>query len=110
MIPTSILMYIIWMHFIGDFVLQSTKVATNKYKDSKVLMKHCILYAFPFVFIGVKYALIAGFLHFPIDYVTSKLTHKLYDNNEYHWFFVVIGLDQAIHMTILLKTFLYLYG
>ena len=96
------------MHFIADFFLQSERMGMNKYKDSKILAQHCAVYCLPFIGFGWMYAALAGLLHFPIDFVTSRITHKLYGKQEYHWFFVVIGLDQAIHMTILFTTYLYI--
>jgi hypothetical protein len=104
MISIHDILLIIWLHFIADFLLQSTYISMNKYKDWKVLVYHCFVYSLPFYIIGWKFALLAGLLHFPIDFITSRSTHKLYDMKEYHWFFVVIGFDQVIHMTILIFT------
>lgn len=108
MISVTDVFLIIWLHFIADFLLQSTRMATNKYKDWRVLSQHCAVYSLPFCALGWEFAALAGLLHFPVDFITSKCTHKLYDKGEYHWFFVVIGLDQAIHMTILISTFVLL--
>jgi hypothetical protein len=40
-------------------------------------------------------------MHFITDAITSRTTSYLWQKGERHWFFVVIGLDQAIHMTTL---------
>ncbi len=109
---------IFWLHFIGDFLLQTKYMSLNKSKKIKVLTWHCIVYSLPFFsfswiysfWFGYKYAILAGLLHFPIDYITSKVTSKLYEINEIKWFFTVIGLDQAIHMTILFLTLTWLLG
>ena len=101
---------IFWLHFIADFVLQSSYMSMNKSKDSIVLLSHCLVYSLPLMFFGIGYGIINGILHFPIDFITSKITSKLYNKKEYHWFFVVIGLDQAIHMTILILTLSWLKG
>jgi uncharacterized membrane protein YesL len=96
---------IFWIHWIGDFVLQTDYMALNKSKSNKALSLHCLVYSLPFLYFGPLFALFAGVFHFPIDYITSRITSKLYKKNKIHEFFVVIGLDQAVHMTILMIIF-----
>lgn len=99
------LITIIWLHFIADFLCQTSYMSQNKSKDSFVLLCHAIVYSIPFVILfGFTYGIINGVLHFVVDYFSSRVTSKLYVKKEYHWFFVVIGCDQAIHMTILIMT------
>ena len=91
---------IIWLHFIADFILQSTDMGTKKSSDIKWLITHCAVYTLPFVIMGWKFALITGLLHFCVDFVTSKITSYFWKREEVHWFFVTIGWDQAVHMSI----------
>lgn len=105
----QIILSIIWLHFIADFILQSNYMALNKSKSVMALSYHCIVYSVPFLVFGPEYALLAGVFHFPIDFITSKITAKLYEQQRIGLFFKVIGLDQAIHMTVLVLTYKYLF-
>jgi len=95
---------LIWIHFIADFILQTDKMAMNKSKSNKYLALHCLAYSLPLLWFGWVFALVNGIAHFMTDWITSRATTKLHQKGERHWFFVVIGLDQAIHMTTLVLT------
>jgi len=97
----------IWIHFISDFLLQTDKMATNKSSSLKYLGLHCIVYSIPFLIFGLQFAIINGFLHFIVDFISSKATSYLWQNEKRHWFFVTIGLDQAIHMSCLFLSLQY---
>jgi hypothetical protein len=99
-----ILICIIWLHFFADFFLQSDKVALNKSTKIQYLLLHCFIYYIPFLLIGLNYAILNTVLHFGVDYFSSKATSYLWQKEKRHWFFVVIGLDQAMHMTCLIVT------
>ena len=104
---TDILL-IVWFHFLSDFILQSDKMAINKSSSNKWLSIHVAVYSIPFVYFGLKYAAINYVLHWITDYFSSRATTVLWKKGERHWFFVVIGFDQAIHMTCLFLTYWYL--
>lgn len=101
MISIADILMIVWTHFIADFILQSTWMSNNKWESLKALGLHSFVYTIPFLYFGWLFALFNGVFHFLIDGCTSKITHELYNQKAYHWFFVVIGFDQVIHMTIL---------
>jgi len=82
----------------------------NKNKDIKALSWHCFVYSLPLLFFGWKFAILNGALHLVVDFISSKITHMLYEKKEIRWFFVIIGLDQAIHMTILILSLKWLIG
>ena len=103
------ILVLIWLHFIGDFILQTDSMAINKSKSNKYLSLHCAIYSMPFLYFGWKFALVNGLAHFVTDWFTSRITSKLYNEGKRHWFFVVIGLDQSIHMsTLVLSTTLFI--
>lgn len=95
---------LIWVHWFSDFVLQTDKMAMNKSKSNLWLLFHVVVYTIPFLYFGVLFALINGAAHFLVDYVTSRINSRLWAAKKVHYFFVGVGIDQAIHMTILLYT------
>jgi hypothetical protein len=106
------LFVIIWTHFIADFILQTDKVALNKSKNNAILLLHVLIYTMPFLSMclvwrmslaqSIQFCLLTALLHFVTDFFSSRACSALWKKNQRHWFFVVIGLDQAIHMTCLI--------
>lgn len=102
---TTILV-LVWLHFFADFICQTDTMAVNKSTSDKWLTIHCAVYSIPFlIFYTPAFAAITFATHFVTDYVSSRATTKLWQEKKRHWFFVVIGLDQAIHMTTLFLTY-----
>lgn len=86
------------LHFVADFILQTDWMAINKSKSMQALLAHTSLYSLVFLpFYGVSFALITFMLHTVQDYLTSRLTSRLWQANERHWFFVAVGADQLLH-------------
>jgi hypothetical protein len=100
---------LIWIHFVADFILQTDKMALNKSKSNRWLGIHVVVYSCPFLIFGWKFALVTGVFHFVTDYITSRGTSYLWRKEMRHWFFVLIGFDQAIHLTTLLLTYRFIY-
>jgi hypothetical protein len=92
---------LIWIHFIADFILQSDTMALNKSKSVKWLLIHAAVYAIPFLIWGPLFCMMAFITHAVIDFFTSKGTSWLWQRNQRHWFFTLIGFDQALHLTML---------
>jgi membrane-bound metal-dependent hydrolase YbcI (DUF457 family) len=92
-------------------------MAINKSKSNSWLAIHCFVYTYILGVIGnvfftmpgnwniVYWMFMNGIAHFVIDYCTSRGTSYLWQKNERHWFFTLIGFDQALHMTILFVTY-----
>lgn len=105
MISFQIIVLILFLHFVSDFLLQSQKMSETKSEDLTMILLHASIYSLPFILISPLYALVNGILHGGVDNVTSKWTKKLYKQQKYHWFFVVIGFDQMIHLMTLFSTY-----
>ncbi len=99
---------IIWLHWLADFVLQSDKMALNKSDNVFALLRHSLVYTFCLLIVGWEFAVINGALHFLIDGITSRITKRFYQNENRYGFFVTIGLDQALHLSILVWSFYWL--
>lgn len=96
---------IIVTHWVSDFILQSDYVAKNKSKSNLILLQHVGIYGLPFLFLfGWKYAIINSIGHFIIDWFTSRASGILFRKGDIHNFFVIIGLDQALHLSCLVAT------
>lgn len=105
MIDITTLLLLVWVHWFADFILQSDRIAINKSSSDKVLLWHVTLYGVCFIGFGLAFAAANAVLHFMTDWITSRITKKLWLAEERHWFFVVIGVDQATHMTCLFTTY-----
>lgn len=111
MLNLSNILFVLFLHWVGDFVLQSDKTAKRKGTSNLTLSYHVGTYSLS-LFVGsllimspiqgLIYVLINGSFHFVTDYWTSRWTKKVYDTSDPHNFFVVIGLDQFLHSIVLL--------
>jgi len=108
-------------HFAADFVAQTDAQARAKYKDINALLAHVLTYSvimglgglfFGFfnnitwftsvsVFTGSLFFVLVFFTHFCIDFVTSKVNHRLWAQKRVHDFFVSVGFDQFLHFVSL---------
>lgn len=112
----ALIIWILFTHFVADFVLQTDYQAKNKSKDSGVLMLHCLtytlcLFTWTTAYIGLEFwysallfATINGSIHFIIDFCTSRVTSSLFGKKDYHNGFIAVGFDQYLHTLILLIT------
>lgn len=116
-----IILVILTVHFLADFVFQSSKMATEKSKSLKWLSIHVSVYGLVTILsaicisstiysIGDIFAwwIANVVLHFMVDFFTSKVTSRLWEQKNMHWFFVMIGFDQLLHNICLLGTYYFI--
>lgn len=96
---------LIWMHFVADFILQTNRIALNKSKNVWILLEHVLIYSISFCYFGLEFAIANMCLHFLVDFCTSRASSYFWNKDQRRWFFVVIGFDQALHMTCLIATY-----
>lgn len=121
MLPLNFILVILFGHWVADFVCQTDYMAQNKSRSWKVLAEHVVTYSVVLNLwliliyhgeynIGFSTVPIANFFclnfigHFVTDAITSRITRRLYEAKQIHYFFVVIGIDQFIHYATLLYT------
>ena len=112
MIDLKIVLLLMAIHFVADFVLQSHWMADNKSKLWHALGFHVFVYtsALALCTLDWRYAVINGVLHFWTDAITSRISSRLWQAKQVHYFFVSVGFDQLIHTTTLLLTWRWMYG
>lgn len=110
----NLLIYIFFLHWVGDFVLQSRWMGNNKSKNWFALAFHVAVYE-NVLFFGLiaypgalKFAVINMIIHFFIDAITSRASGFFFKKNNIYAFFTVIGFDQFLHAATLMLTFHYL--
>ena len=121
-----VVLVILFSHWVADFVMQTDEQAKNKSSSNMWLLKHVISYFLWMLIVAgnlfrgfeltlpnnqfIEWLLMNTILHFVVDYITSRVSKKLYEKGDVHNFFVVIGFDQFLHVSCLLVTFQYLIG
>jgi hypothetical protein len=116
----TIIIIILFLHWIADFVCQTDWQAKNKSKNNHALFSHVINYTLIFLVFSIVitglydnilfllYAPITFTFHFLTDYITSRVNSKLWSKNKVHEFFVSVGFDQFLHVTQLLLTYYFM--
>ena len=108
------------VHWIADFVLQTSWQASNKSHRLDALSRHIAVYTIvlgisasflsPFnLLCWATFTALNGILHFATDFITSRILSKLYKKQNWHSFFAVIGFDQLVHQVTLAATMWLIY-
>lgn len=104
------LLALLWVHTFADFVVQTNWMAINKSKNSVILTIHVASYAMFLLPFGFWFSVVNFFAHWATDYVTSRITSRLWKEEKRHKFFIVIGIDQALHISVLAITYAWIGG
>jgi hypothetical protein len=122
----ALTVYVLFLHFLADFVFQTDSIAKRKSKEWSALAEHIYVYTLiifgglfiqqvilnefhpdfvPDCFVwSAKWAAINGAVHFCVDAVTSRINARLWAQGRVHAFFVGVGADQFIHAATLILT------
>lgn len=107
-----IISILIFSHWVGDFAFQTSPMALNKSRSLKWLTIHVSVYSvqifigslmFLELYVALIYSGINFLFHFITDFITSKWASKNKEN--LRRYFVIIGLDQFIHIFTLVWTY-----
>lgn len=106
--------YILFVHWLADFVLQKREWAENKSSSLQALCAHvgtytlCLYLALtPFMRwdFAVTLAAFNGVAHLITDAITSRITKRAYEKQQMKLFWSTIGFDQFLHVAVLIATF-----
>jgi len=117
-------LYLILVHWVADFVLQSRKMGENKSHDNFWLTAHVIVYSLATILLWIGFFVLTNvpmtsetiwksyivifITHWITDYTTSKITSKFANDKRWYGFFTTIGLDQVLHYAQLFMVYNYL--
>ncbi|KOA20436.1 hypothetical protein CLHOM_10240 [Clostridium homopropionicum DSM 5847] len=106
MMNNSFFVIFILAHLIGDFVLQTDKIAKEKASSIKGVFVHSLivilvqmLFLSVFGIKGIISGLISGSIHFFIDSIKLYISKNIFLKNKQTLYFL---FDQAIHIAIIL--------
>lgn len=104
----KVVMLLVWIHYFGDFLAQTNEMAMNKSRSNRWLLLHTTVYSIPLLFFGLLFTAVNFAIHFVTDYFTSRMGSYFRSRENHKGFFIVLGLDQAFHLTTLFITYRYL--
>lgn len=102
-----IILYILMIHWLADFGLQTHEQATKKATNSTFLFYHVAVYSIVWLIMSyqlladwkncVIFAVITFVCHFITDMITSNIGKDFWNKNDFHNGFTVVGFDQVLH-------------
>ena len=116
MISFTTLVFVLLIHFLADFGLQTHDQATGKSTSLKWLTYHVGVYSimwllaswfyFDYFWIALIFSSITFICHWVTDWLTSRIGKPFWDKQDFHNGFVVVGFDQVLHYIQLVGTLL----
>ena len=106
----AIILKIIICHWIGDGLLQTEQMATQKSKSTYWLSAHVGAYILPFIVVFYNilgWVLLMAILHWIQDYITSRINSQYLQEKNNTMFWNSIWTDQMIHYVILFVSITY---
>lgn len=111
----SAYLYILFVHWVSDFIFQNRWMANNKSKYFLPLIVHVCVYIVVFWFMLAftfywtlesitVFCSINFILHWITDAITSRVSTAFHKERNLYAFFATIGLDQFVHQLCLLVT------
>lgn len=106
--------YIILIHYLADFGLQTSQQAEKKSMDSLFLFYHVGVYSLTWFIatipiLGLEaawmFSTITLFFHFWTDYFTSRIGKPFWEKKDFGNGFKTVGFDQMLHYIQLYYTF-----
>ena len=117
-LEATTVIFLLLIHFLADFCLQTSDQSINKSTSNKWLFYHVgtysliwliAMYAWIDIFHeALSFAIVTFIFHYATDYATSRIAKKFFDAKDYHNGFVVVGFDQLLHAIQLIYTYLFL--
>ena len=110
---TYLVLWILFAHWVADFLFQTDKMALGKSDNWSDLIDHTATYSVAMwillpnigILASLAFFFVTFVFHTTQDYFTSRLNKKLWAENKRHWFFVSVGFDQFLHFAQLLITY-----
>ena len=121
--PDFMFMYMMIIHYLADFCLQTVYQAQNKGVGKSfwnvALFNHVGMYSIVWFLSVVAISSITGWglstcllftlitfvCHYLTDWFTSRIGKQFWTSGDYHNGFVVVGIDQVLHYIQLLSAY-----
>lgn len=120
MISITLVLYLLFLHYVADFLCQSSEMALNKHHSNGWLTLHVTVYTVIFFWglfiwpIGNRgfnayghlglFTVITFVTHWVTDYFTSRCNAQLWQLPSKRHFFRALGWDQLVHGVTLVLT------